>query len=79
MTTLKLKTTVLELLIHDTDMHSGAGNELFFSCATPTADTHLLDCGATELFFPCSEPIKAWAKIKSDFKSHTKSDQSNRF
>ena len=51
----------------------------FFSCATPTADTHLLDCGATELFFPCSEPVKAWAKIKSDFTSHTKSDKSNRF
>ena len=30
MTTLKLKTTVLELLIYDTDAHSGVGNELFF-------------------------------------------------
>ena len=59
MTTLKLKTTVLELLIYDTDMRNVAGNELFFSCATPTADTHLLDCGATELFFPFSEPVKA--------------------
>ena len=35
MTALKVKTTVLELPIYDTDMHSGAGNELFFSVLCP--------------------------------------------